>query len=189
MNNDSILEEIAELEDLFFQCRSVFPTLTTSSIGKNSFQTAPYYIQKGYKASIALGNPITEDFIERNYKLGKWINENTIIRLHGILKHHGFLEKKIDKTIDGWKEVDLMRRMRNAFSKTSLNYKPNKKENIELRKELINYFNLNIEHSSNNEIPVPIDTVVEPIFKGCIKYIKGKSAQHLSSGDNQGRGI
>jgi hypothetical protein len=174
---NALLAELDELEDLFLQCRAVFPTLSSDLIGKNSFSTAPYYMQKGYQASVALGNPISIDFIERNRRLGKWINENAIIRLHGIIEHHGLLEK-IDQKINGWKEVDLMRRMRNAFTKTSLNYKPNKEENIKLREELINYFNLPKEEFSSGEIPTPIDTVVEPIFKGCKEYIKGKGAQH-----------
>jgi hypothetical protein len=52
-------------------------------------------------------DPIPPEFIDRHNRLGKWINQNAIIRLYGILNYHGFL-KNIDHTISGWQEVDLM---------------------------------------------------------------------------------
>jgi hypothetical protein len=89
-----------------------------------------------------LPDPITAEFIERNRRLGKWINENTIIRLYGIMNYYGFLEKT-DQTLPGWREVDLMRRMRNAFTKTPLNYRPEDPDDIRLREEVIVHSSLN----------------------------------------------
>lgn len=169
-----ILEELDELWSLFVQCRSVFPALTTKMLGERMFTTADYYLKQGYRAQIQLQNPIDSEFIERNRRMGKWINENAIIRLWGIMNHHGLFpkDKSIDQNACGWKEVDLMRRMRNAFTKTHLNYKPSNEDNIKLRKEVIRYFNLTDADWPEGEIPTPINSVVEPIFEGCRKYIK-----------------
>jgi hypothetical protein len=168
--SESIIAELNQLEDLFLQCRSVFPALGQGMVGGRHFPTAPYYMRRGYQASIHLKEPITEDFIEKNCRLGKWLNENAIIRLYGILEHHGLL-KKIDQTIPGWKEVDLLRRMRNAFTKTSLNYMPKKQENATLRVEVMKHFQLREEDLPSGEIPTPIHKVVEPIFKACRAYV------------------
>jgi hypothetical protein len=157
------------------QSRSVFPTLSRELVGYCQFRTAPYYLGRGYAAQTQLQNPITTEFIERNRRLGKWINENAIIRLYGIMSYYGFLEK-IDQTLPGWREVDLMRRMRNAFTKTPLSYRPEKPDNVRLRAEVIEHFSLNRENSPEEEIPTPIDPVLQPIFKRYREYISAKRA-------------
>lgn len=125
-------------------------------------------------------DPITPGFIDRHNRLGKWINENAIIRLYGILNYHGFL-KNIDHTISGWQEVDLMRRMRNVFTKTTLAYKPDDPANIQLRERVIHHFQLRNEDFPegkipDGEIPTPIDKVIDRIFKSCREYITAKCA-------------
>jgi hypothetical protein len=178
-NSASILQEIDELESLFLQCRSVFPTLDPGLLGHQEFSTAPYYLRRGYKARIQLQDPITPEFMERHKRMGKWINENAIIRLHGIMHYHGFLETMTDqdKKLPGAREVDLMRRMRNAFTKTQLNYRPTDPENVELRSQVISHFAIRSEEFPEGEIPTPINTVVEPIFKGCRNYVSAKTKQ------------
>ena len=172
-NINQIINDINALEDIFLQCKSVFPALGDSLIGENSFETAPYYKCRGYNVSVHTGKPIRKDFIERYSKIGQWINENAVIRLHGILAYHGIV-KKIDQEITGWKEVDLMRRMRNVFTKTILNYRPEDAANVKLRRELIDHFKLDEDQLPGGEIPTPIDKVIRPIFEGCRKYIRGR---------------
>jgi hypothetical protein len=174
---DKVLQELERLQSLLLQCRSVFPTVNQELIGHRRFATAPYYLRHGFKAQIELSQPITAEFIKRNRQLGKWINENALIRLYGILSYHGFLGE-IDKTLSGWREINLMRRMRNAFTKTPLNYRPGDTDNIRLRDEVIDYFGLRKEDFPEEEIPTPLDTVVEPIFKGCREYINAYRAAH-----------
>jgi hypothetical protein len=175
MNSPQIVRELDELEALLLQCRSVFPTLPKGLIGHREFNTAPYYSGRGYEARIQLKDPITAEFIEQNRRLGKSINENAIIRLYGIMKYYGFL-KEIDQTLPGWRAVDLMRRMRNAFTKTPLSYRPDDPDNIRLREEVIKYFGLTKEIRApfSEEIPTSIDSVIEPLFGDCRKYIEAK---------------
>jgi hypothetical protein len=175
LNQKLAISEINALEKIYLQCRSVFPALTDSTIGHSEFTTAPYYLHRGFIAQIKMTRPITQDFLKQHAKLVKWINENAIIRLHGIMYYYGFL-KKIDQNCSGWKEVNLMRLMRNAFTKTGLNYRPEDPENIRLRDEVIEHFKLDKNLYKQGEIPTPIDTVVERIFKSCRKYIEAKIA-------------
>ena len=178
----SAISEIEDLKTIYLQCRSVFPALSDSLIGHSEFTTAQYYVYRGFTARIRTGKPITQHFINQNTKLVKWINENAIIRLHGIMSYHGFLDS-IDQSCTGWKEVDLMRRMRNALTKTGLNYRPEDPDNIRLRGEIIEHFELEKDLYRQGEIPTPIDTVVEPIFKSCREYIQAKVASCASALD------
>jgi hypothetical protein len=173
INQRDVISEIDVLETIYLQCRSVFPALNNTLIGHTEFKTAEYYVHRGFSAQIRMSKSITQDFLKQHAKLVKWINENTIIRLHGIMYHYGFL-KKIDQNCSGWKEVNLMRLMRNAFTKTRLNYRPLEPKNIRLRYEIIEHFKLDKNLYKQGEIPTPIDTVVEPIFESCRKYIKAK---------------
>jgi hypothetical protein len=169
---DQIITEIDALEGIFLQSRSVFPALDNGLIGKTYFETAPYYKWRGYNISVHTGNQITKGFIEKYSKIGKWLNEAAIIRLYGIMDYYGFIKNIKDyHHIDSWQEVDLLRRMRNVFTKTTLNYQPDDDDNIRLRKELIDYFKLKEEKFSTGEIPTPVDKVIRPIFEGCRRYI------------------
>jgi hypothetical protein len=169
------ITEIESLENIFLQCRSVFPALSESLIGQTDFETAPFYVQRGYKVQIKTSTPITKNFLEQNNVLVKWLNENAIIRLFGIMNYYGLLEK-IDKTLSGSREVDLMRRMRNAFTKTGLNYRPEQPDNMRLREEVIQTFQLSDELNEREEIPTPIDKVVLKIFRACRQYIEMRIA-------------
>jgi hypothetical protein len=155
--------------------RSVFPTLSAKSIGKKQYSTAPFYKNYGYKIDFQLQEEITPEFISNQNQLGQWINENAIIRLYGILHHHE-LYNEINQNCNGWKEMDLIRRMRNVFTKTSLDYKPTDADNKRLREEIIKHFKLKESdfHEKNipYKIPTPIDTVILPLFTICCEYIK-----------------
>lgn len=62
---------------------------------------------------LSSSKPLTKKDIQRNNEIGHWINENVVVRLCAILQSHSILSEKvsIDKSIDGWKEVDLLRRL------------------------------------------------------------------------------
>jgi hypothetical protein len=173
-NVDQIIDEIDDLRDIFLQCKSLFPVLSDQLVGKNSFQTAPYYQSRGYNVSIHTGKPITKDFIDRYSQIGRWINENAIIRLFGILNYYKHVGQKyqIDKGLPGWEHVRYCCRIKNVITKTRLNYEPDTEKNIRLKEELISYYKLNPDQYKN--IPTPIDKVIEQIFNGCKEYLRAK---------------
>jgi hypothetical protein len=100
-----LLEEVDHLQGLLLECRAVFPTMTAEMVGRREFRTAPYYEQRGYNALIRLEQPITEEFIAQQLQLGRWINENALIRLFGIMNYRG-LFRKLDKSLPGHAEMD-----------------------------------------------------------------------------------
>lgn len=175
-NVDQIIAEIDELQDIFLHCRSFFPTLSDNLIGKTSFPTADYYVFKGYAVFIQTGDPITKDYINKYAKIGKWLNENAIIRLFGILHYHDQVGDNNPLLPDllGYKDIRFCCWIRNVITKTKLNYKPESDNNIKLREELISYYGLTPDDFKDGVIPTPVNKVVEKIFNGCKTYLKAK---------------
>ena len=168
-----IVQDIDRLRGLLLRCRAMFPAITEELLGQQTVQTAPYYSVRGYSAEIRFGTPITTEFLENNRTLGKWLNENALIRLHGILKYHGYFpdDAPLDRSREGWREMDLLRLLRNALTKTPLNYRPEDGDNRKLREEIIRHFVLPENDIVEGEIPTPINHVVEPIFDRCKAYV------------------
>jgi hypothetical protein len=176
-NIDQIIAEIDELQDIYLQCKSFFPALSDKLIGQKSFPTANYYAFKGYNVLIKTEQPITEEFIEKYARIGKWLNENAIIRLFGILHYHKQVGKKnpLLKDLPGYKDIRFCCWIRNVITKTKLNYEPENEDNTKLREELIAYYGLKPTDFKEG-IPTPVSQVVEKIFDGCKIYVKAKYA-------------
>ena len=175
-DSTDLLAELDHLQGLLLECRAVFPTMTVEMIGQRQFSTAPYYQRRGYKAQVRLEQPITEDFIKRQRQLGRWINENALIRLFGILNYRGLFQK-LDKSLPGYAEMDILRRIRNALTKTPLDYQPEVGENLKLRDAVVQHFALG-EHDIQEQIPIPINKVIDPIFEACRNYIRAFEQAH-----------
>lgn len=172
----NVLEEVDFLHSLLLESRAVFPTLGDDLIGKRAFLTAPYYQRRGFHAQIQLTEPISAAFIRRHRQLGRWINENALIRLYGVLHYHR-LFTTLNRNLPGYREMDLLRRLRNVFTKTPLNYQPDDPENVRLRHAVIGHFNLQ-DADVQDEIPIPINRVIEPLIAGCKQYIAAWTDGH-----------
>ncbi len=177
----SKLEEIIKEMDAqfkkFVNCRAHFPYLNESVLGKKQLVTAPYYMKKGFEIFFHFNQAITEEHIIKSNEIGHWINQNFIIRLYALLEYHQIVSKKIsiDQTIKGWEELDLLRRLRQFFSHTSGKYNPHDKDQKKLLQRLTKHFKLSLKNP--RDFPISLDTVVEPLFKGCKEYVKGKFAK------------
>lgn len=171
-----VLQHVDFLNSLLLESRAVFPTLGADSIGQRMFRTAPYYQSRGFDAQIQLREPISAEFIQRHRQLGRWINENALIRLYGVLHYHGFFTK-LASELPGYPEMDLLRRLRNTLTKTPLNYRPHDPDNVKLREVVIERFNLKDE-DAQEEIPLPINKVIEPLIEGCRRYIVAWTEAH-----------
>ncbi len=172
---DEIIREIEELQDIFLATRSFFPALSDSLLGRKSFPTADYYRAKGYNVEIHTKEPITKAFMEKYGKIGKWLNENAIIRLYGILHYHKQVgdNSRLVGNLPGYKDIRFCCWIRNVITKTKLNYDPEKNESTRLQQELISYYGLKPEDYREG-IPTPVNQVVERIFEGCKEYLRAK---------------
>ena len=80
---------------------------------------------------------------------------------------------RIQKHLDGHKEIDLLRRLRKLFAHTSGSFKGGEKEHDDLRQALIEHFDLDEKDHPTQDgmFPIPIDTVLVPMGEGIKKYV------------------
>lgn len=173
-NAQDVINEIDSLEDIYLRCKCIFPAMRSNMIGLNSIQATPYYQWRGYNISINLDQDISQDFIDRYKEIGNWINENVIIRLYGVLKYYQCYDPQIDRDHPGWEDLDILRRVRDVFTKTRLNYEPEDAKNIKLREKVIEHYNLNPDEFVEGEIPTTVNTVIKPIFEKAREHVQSK---------------
>lgn len=165
-----------ELLDTHMYVRSHFPYIGPELIGSNKIQSKSFYEIHGYSYEINLNKKITPEIRELFNSRSHWLNQNVIIRLYSLLNKYDFVgdeesKIKIDNTSPGSQEVDFVRRLRNIFGHSSGKYNSNRSDHRKLRKELIEYFDIQL---SNREFPLSINDVIVPLFEGCKKYIEAK---------------
>jgi hypothetical protein len=172
----NLLTEMDILWTNLVNCRAHFPYVTEDLVGQTTVATAPYYINRGFGISFNFSDGLTRQAIQRINEIGRWINQNFVVRLYALLESHHIVsnEIKIDQSIQGWEELDLVRRLRNYFAHSSGEFNPEKEEHQETMEKLVSHLNLDV--NDLKDFPLDIDKVLEPLFVGCKKYVKGKNS-------------
>lgn len=175
LDKNSVIEEIDKQLDYLRNVRALLPYLDDTVIGKKMINTAPYYQNSGFNITFGFSKELKKADVDKINSIGHWINQNYIIRIYSLLEAFNILSDKqrIDKTFDGWEEVDLIRRLRHKFAHSSGRYNPNDKDSKELYDKILTLFRLTDIKSSADatEFPLSIDEVLEPLTEGCKKYI------------------
>ncbi|UCE36097.1 MAG: hypothetical protein JSW00_11125 [Thermoplasmata archaeon] len=170
----TLLRDMEILKNNFINTKAYFPYMEENMLGKHNITTAPYYINEGLNIKFILNQPITKKHIKNNNEISGWINQNFLIRLYALLNSYNIISDKIsiDHSINGWKELDLLRRLRNIFAHTSGRFNSKKPDHKKLVNELISHFKIQVRIP--NKFPIPIDIVCVPIYEGCMRYIQQK---------------
>lgn len=167
----TLLHDMEILKMNFMNTKAYFPYMEENMLGEYNIRTAPFYINEGFNIKFTFNQPITKKHIKNNNEISGWINQNFIVRLYALLDHYN-VTKKIDQSFEGWKELDLLRRLRNIFAHTSGRFNSKNAKHNKLVNELVSYFN--IQDRIPNKFPIPIDKVCIPIYDGCVRYIQQK---------------
>jgi len=176
-----VLLDLNTFWEYVIKSRSHVPSFAGSLVGRQVVKTAPWYSVKGYPLSFIFTDPLTDQDISRLNEIAHWMNQNIIIRLYAILDCHGLLntlffddnrriKQGINKRVDNWEFVEVVRQLRNRFAHGSGKYNS---EDTDHKKTLDVMFRLRLVStwsSDKTEWPLAIDTVIEPIFKGCRQY-------------------
>jgi hypothetical protein len=151
-----------------------FPHMPPESVGKKDFETAPYYSNRGYRLSFHYDSARTEGDIKRNNDLGHWLNQSFVTRLVSLLEYHSVIGKStaIDKTIDGWRDIDLARRLRNKFSHAPGHFDKTDPEARKLFRGLSDHYpHAGVWNADVASVyPIPIDEVLEPMKDASKRY-------------------
>jgi hypothetical protein len=171
---DDVGAEIDRQVEFLHRCRSVFPRLQSNMAGQTEFEAPQYYRQLGYNVSVKLAQPMTAEFIDGLFELGHWLNENFVTRLWAILESNQIVSKtsKIDQGLENWRDVDLLRRLRNKIGHGSGAYDPADAEKKKLFDAIVQHYNVpgGYSYFEVEKYPIGVGQVLVPMAQGCKKY-------------------
>jgi len=174
---DKTCTAISNQVRLLRAARATFPYMPPDVVGQQNVQTAPYYLRHGHHLTFSFGAPITETVRADINAVGYWINQNFILRLYAVLEAGKVIGNgiRIDKGIDGHKEVELVRRLRNKFSHGTGVYRATESQDRRLRKQLLQHFPVADREppDSSGWFPIPIQKVLVRLAEGCERYVRG----------------
>ena len=161
---------------LLRRSRATFPYISPTVVGQRDFQTAPYYLAHGHHITFTFDAPITEATRGEVNEVGYWINQNFVVRLYAVLEAGRIVGNRIriKDGIDGCTEVKLVRQLRNTFSHGSGVYRSAVAHHRDLRKALIDRFNVSDREppDSSGWFPIPIQGVLVKLADGCQRYVR-----------------
>jgi len=170
----SLLNEIDRQKNILYRVKAFFSYMSNDVIGCNMVGCGGYYRSKGLDVRIYFSRPITKEDVIQNNEISRWLNENFIIRLFALLESYG-MYSKIDKELEGSEEIDILRRLRMILAHSLGKYHPNDPDQRKLVDRIIRRMGLKMGDPA--EFPLDIDKVIDPLVRGCKKYIEAKSIQ------------
>jgi hypothetical protein len=177
----SMEEFVAACETLwrdFNNCKAHFPYVPPEAKGAKMVRTAPYYIAQGFDVQFTFSKGISEEGIKRINEIGRWLNQNFVIRLCAVLESFRVISSsaasnQIDFNIEGAKHVNIVRRLRHCFAHSSGRYDPNDREH----RKTMGFINetLSVPTDGLTDWPIAIDTILRPLYEGCIRYARQRN--------------
>ena len=118
---EEVLERIEQHWQNLLFVRSLSPYLSDNLVGTTAIRTGTYYIHRGYEATLRFDEPLTQERIRQLDLATHWVNQGFVIRLYAFLNYCGVCGDgvKINQKLNGWGELDILRRLRNYFAHTS----------------------------------------------------------------------
>ncbi len=171
---DSLLEALDTLWNNFNNCRALFPYMGEDAVGATSGSTGDYYKAQGLDISFVFNRGITLAEIKKINQIGHWINQNFVIRLCALLESYNILSEtiKIEFSLHGAEHINIVRRLRDCFAHSSGRFNPTNDKHLKTMKLMKEH--LPILGTEYTDWPLPIDTVLKPLYDGCVNYAKQK---------------
>ena len=174
---DNLIEILDELWETFKRCRDIFPLVIPENVGIKE-------IKVYNNVSLHFKDGLTNSDKDGINKSGHHINQNFIVRVYALLdskkimprkynknnKSNNGYPKKLDKSIDGYDDADILRRLRHIIAHTNGKYNLQNKEQKKLYNQIVEHYKLTTPPNHPDEWRLPIDTVLFPMFEGCKKY-------------------
>jgi len=165
----SLLDAINHLWNVFNHCKANFPAISDDAKDAQVLRTPDFYLNQGYDNILhKYPMPLTEEKIKDVNHSGHWLNQNALIRLYAVLDSHGAMQE-IDPDIEESKYIELIRHLRNSFAHGSGKYSKSKKKHRKTMEKIGEVLNRNIDNET--DWPLAIDTVLQPLFEGCKRYV------------------
>jgi len=154
--------------------RGYFPCVDDSLVGTKVLSTPFFYRAQGINIVHTFEKPLSVQMKNDMLRIGHWINQNFIIRLCALIESYQLISNaiKIDFTLDGAKQLNIVRRLRNRFAHSSGRYNPDNSDDLKTMELMEQHLGISIE--GHTDWPLAIDTVLEKLLEGCRLYAEKK---------------
>lgn len=171
---EQINKEMDTLWTYLNKNRGYFPCVDNSSVGAKILLTPPYYRAQGINIVHTFEEPLSVEIKDEMLRIGHWINQNFIIRLCSLIESYQLISNaiKIDFTLDGAEQLNIVRRLRNRFTHSSGRYNPDNSDDFKTMELMGKHLGISIE--GRTDWPLAIDTVLERLLEGCKLYAEKK---------------
>lgn len=172
---EDIFGDIDQINTIFRYSRSSCPYIDPKYEGQTI--EVPFNLPGGIQTIIKYKEPLTKEFISFNNQVGHFTNQNFIIRLYALLEYYEIIgnDIKIDSSLPGADELDILRRLRKYFSHRSAPYNKEDTEQEKLYQRIITHFNIPEPHPQ--DFIISIDTVITPVINKVKEYVLLKLSQ------------
>jgi hypothetical protein len=171
---ESVADQIDRQVAFLHRCRAVFPRLDTALVGETKLEASEYFKQQGHSIEIQLSSPLTEDLLYELNELAHWLNENFVVRLYAVMESNQLVSEKIkiDQALEGWEELDILRRLRNKVGHGTRGYDINDQDHVKLYERIVVHFGIKKDYSylEVDKYPIGIAKVLVPMANGCKRY-------------------
>ena len=170
---EQIKFELDKIEKLHFGVRDAFRYVKKSEVGKDSLNMRVKRFSIPFNLTMKFEKPIDIKTVEEVNELSHFMNQNVIIRIYALLDYYQIVneQNKIKKHLEGWRHVDLLRRLRTQFAHTSGRYNEENPVEKRLYDTLIKTYNLESDLWNKEEYPLLKNKVIKNMIKGIKKYI------------------
>lgn len=170
--NDTAHRAIEHAWELTVKARALCPHTKKSAVGKSGYCAPRWYAERGANCSVHLPAPLTDKDIPELNDIGNFVNRSFVIWMAAILESFDVVRygEEPDRQKPGGEHAQLVKWLRNRFAHGQWRLNPNDKRHSETLKLLKKLFPG--VAPTDNEFPIPIDTVLEPLKNGVLEYIK-----------------
>jgi hypothetical protein len=169
---DSLLDDIENLWINFNRCKASLPAVSDNAERTRCLGTPGFYVNQGFDNIVHVyPTSLTKDKIDKINESGRWLNQNSIIRLYALLDCYNALSE-IDPDVEGTEFINLVKLLRNQFAHGSGKFNASKQRHKQIMRKMREVLGISVD--GRNDWPMAIDKVLLPLFEGVKKYCRNK---------------
>lgn len=173
IDNQAVITEIETQWEYHLMTRAIFDSQFPNRI---EYSSAPFYEDHGINIHVKILNTKSDAFKRSSKGIARWLNQNYVIRLYGIIDSTGILKDDKVKDLD---VIKLLKLLRNNVGAHCTGRKVSDRHKLAKATKLINsLFNRNISVQKVRTYTLSVDSVLLPFKNQLIELIKNYPLMH-----------
>lgn len=174
-DKESIIKEIETQWEYHLMTRAIFDSQFPNRI---EYSSESFYFVQGIDFQVKILDTKSEAFIRSSKGIARWLNQNYVIRLYGIIDSTGILNDEMVKNLEVCR---LLKHLRNNVGAHSTGRKVSDRHKLKKATKLINsLFDRNISVEEVRTYTLSVDSVLLPLKNQLIELIKNYPLSHTN---------